>query len=186
MYKLYTIDNNKRSKVGEGVRLGVCKNEELVEDIFGSVSEFSRQVELHGDNFTYRNIKVTYNPKTDTHTFYKMEPTPTKAKGFWLDNTGKVFIDNVIITSYSQRVKLEKGIRSLFVKGEKAVFYKADNLGYCIDNTGKKEVFKNRLLIRRLKLKISEIKNLLKKFNGLTIYNCKKTRGLYFIEVFYN
>lgn len=50
--------------------IGTCKDESLIEDIFGSISEFARQVELHGDNFIYRGVKVTYDEETDIHTFY--------------------------------------------------------------------------------------------------------------------
>jgi hypothetical protein len=53
------------------IRLGDCRNEELVEDIFGSVSEFARLVEKHGNNFSIGNIVVKYNPTTDVHTFWQ-------------------------------------------------------------------------------------------------------------------
>jgi hypothetical protein len=46
-----------------------CRNEELVEEIFGSVSEFARQVEMNGDNFTYGSWTVTHDEQTDIHTF---------------------------------------------------------------------------------------------------------------------
>jgi hypothetical protein len=52
--------------------LGNCRDEALVESMFGSVSEFARQIEENGDNFVYGNIKVVYDPKTDIHTFYKI------------------------------------------------------------------------------------------------------------------
>lgn len=58
--------------INEQSLLGTCKDESLVDDIFGSVSEFARQVEEHGDNFTYKNISVKYDPNSDTHYFYQM------------------------------------------------------------------------------------------------------------------
>ncbi len=48
---------------------GDCRNEELVEEIFGSVSEFARLVEEKGDNFNYGKFRVTYNPENDLHFF---------------------------------------------------------------------------------------------------------------------
>lgn len=51
-----------------------CRNESLVEEIFGSVSEFARLVEERGNEFIYGSILVTYNPKTDIHTFSHNEP----------------------------------------------------------------------------------------------------------------
>lgn len=52
-------------------KIGTCVDGSCVDDIFGSVSEFARQVEKKGDNFLYGNIRIKYNPKTDTHLFYK-------------------------------------------------------------------------------------------------------------------
>lgn len=51
--------------------LGDCRNESLVESIFGSVSEFAQQVEQKGDNFTLNNYLIKYNEKKDLHTFFK-------------------------------------------------------------------------------------------------------------------
>jgi len=50
--------------------LGDCRNEELIEEIFGSVSEFARQVEENGDNFKFGNFEVTYNKNKDIHYFW--------------------------------------------------------------------------------------------------------------------
>lgn len=54
---------------------GTCVSEETVEHIFGSVSEFARQVELNGDNFIYKgfsfgDIQVIYDPLVDIHHFH--------------------------------------------------------------------------------------------------------------------
>jgi len=49
--------------------IGDCTCEETVEGIFGSVSEFARQVELHGDNFVYNGINVLYDSIEDIHCF---------------------------------------------------------------------------------------------------------------------
>jgi hypothetical protein len=46
-----------------------CRNEELVEEIFGSVSEFARLVEANGDDFKYGMWRVTYAPRKDIHYF---------------------------------------------------------------------------------------------------------------------
>jgi len=34
-------------------KLGDCRNESLIEEIFGSVSEFARQVEENGNEFMF-------------------------------------------------------------------------------------------------------------------------------------
>ena len=61
-------------KAQKGDKLGTCVDENLVSDIFGSVTDFAQEIEKRGtDNFLYGNINVRYNPKTDTHTFYKVD-----------------------------------------------------------------------------------------------------------------
>jgi hypothetical protein len=55
---------NKRTLIGD------CRNEELVDDIFGSVSEFARIVDEKGDNFLYGKYAIIYNEKNDIHYFY--------------------------------------------------------------------------------------------------------------------
>lgn len=51
--------------------LGDCRSESLIEDIFGSVSEFACAVEEKGNSFTDGWLVVKYNHKTDIHTFYR-------------------------------------------------------------------------------------------------------------------
>lgn len=50
--------------------IGDCRNEMLVNDIFGSVTDFAYQIETHGNNFTYKNVRVVYDETTDIHSFY--------------------------------------------------------------------------------------------------------------------
>jgi len=52
---------------------GDCRDDNLIDHIFGSVSEFARQIEEHGDEFIYQGIKVTYDPDKDIHYFYSRE-----------------------------------------------------------------------------------------------------------------
>lgn len=51
-------------------RLGNCINENLIEAIFGSISEFARQVEENGNEFKYGSVQVTYDDDKDIHTFW--------------------------------------------------------------------------------------------------------------------
>lgn len=50
--------------------LGTCVNEDLIDDLFGSVSEFACLVEDNGDNFVHGNIVIRYDEDSDTHSFY--------------------------------------------------------------------------------------------------------------------
>ena len=60
-----------KTAVVQPEKLGNCVDEDLVDELFGSVTDFARLVEEHGDSFKYQNIIVTYDPKTDIHTFYR-------------------------------------------------------------------------------------------------------------------
>jgi hypothetical protein len=56
---------------GELEYLGNCTEDDVVDDIFGNVSEFARVVEEHGDEFTLGNLVVKYDDDQDIHYFYK-------------------------------------------------------------------------------------------------------------------
>lgn len=53
--------------------LGNCQDEEIIELLFGSVSEFARLVEEHGDEFTIGDTRVEYDDENDIHSFYVVE-----------------------------------------------------------------------------------------------------------------
>ena len=53
--------------------IGNCVDEDLVERLFGSVSEFARLVEVHGDEFQLGNLTVRYNEDEDIHSFFETE-----------------------------------------------------------------------------------------------------------------
>jgi hypothetical protein len=53
--------------------IGNCTEEDVIDNIFGSVSEFARQVEENGDEFLYQdNIIVKYDEDNDIHYFYQL------------------------------------------------------------------------------------------------------------------
>lgn len=41
-----------------------------IEEIFGSVSEFARQVEENGNEFKFGSVQVTHDEDKDIHTFW--------------------------------------------------------------------------------------------------------------------
>lgn len=49
---------------------GNCTQDDVVDYIFGDVSEFARQVELHGDEFEMGDVVVKYDAEEDIHHFY--------------------------------------------------------------------------------------------------------------------
>jgi hypothetical protein len=53
--------------------IGNCTDEDIVDTIFGSVSEFARQVEENGDEFLYQNdVVIKYDEHNDIHYFYQL------------------------------------------------------------------------------------------------------------------
>jgi len=50
--------------------IGDCRDEELVTDLFGSVTDLARLIEERGNKFTYVGITVEYDDDTDIHSFY--------------------------------------------------------------------------------------------------------------------
>ena len=51
--------------------IGNCTQNDVIEDVFGSVSEFARQVEENGDEFLYKDqIVITYDEANDIHYFF--------------------------------------------------------------------------------------------------------------------
>lgn len=54
--------------------IGDCRDEELVNQLFGDVSAFACEVEQSGDNFISHTfmgkVSVKYNQKKDIHSFF--------------------------------------------------------------------------------------------------------------------
>jgi len=50
--------------------LGNCTNEDLIDTLFGSVTDFAYLVDELGDNFKHNEILVSYDFETDIHSFY--------------------------------------------------------------------------------------------------------------------
>lgn len=53
--------------------LGNCQDEEMIELLFGTVSEFARLVEELGDEFTVGDTRVEYDKDTDIHSFFVID-----------------------------------------------------------------------------------------------------------------
>lgn len=65
---------SKAEIIDEGLTyIGNCTQDETVDNIFGDVSEFARQVEMNGDEFEIDNLVVKYDPEEDIHHFYMKE-----------------------------------------------------------------------------------------------------------------
>jgi len=58
---------NQDSKIGD------CRDENLVNELFGSVTDFAQIVEEYGDDFVRDGIVVEYNSKTGIHSFFRVD-----------------------------------------------------------------------------------------------------------------
>ena len=109
----------------------------------------------------------------------------TSIRGLWIDDNKKLYYDyiKIVNTSFIEARQLEK----LKVKySQQAIAYVDTSTGYLkiYYDKNKIEVLKNRFIkeVSKKDLK-SNIRDLLKRFNGLTIY-INKTN--YTLECFYN
>lgn len=50
--------------------VGNCTQDDVIDELFGSVTDFAQCVDEHGDDFELNGLRVTYNQDTDIHSFY--------------------------------------------------------------------------------------------------------------------
>jgi hypothetical protein len=109
------------------------------------------------------------------HKIYKVFETKkekTGILGLWYDKaSNKIVKDNIYIENVIGLQRAWYKISNLFIKGEKEVFYLADNKAKIINRQGKITELNNCIIKEVKHLKLSSIKLLLKLYNGLTIYN---------------
>ena len=95
--------------------------------------------------------------------------------GLWQDK-GKIYKDYIRIKAYRDKKDLQGDISKLFLQGEQAVFYTKKNIiekesiAYIINRQGDITKLYNRQVLKRYKLSIKEIKDLLRQHGGMTIY----------------
>ena len=53
--------------------IGNCTQDDIIDELFGSVSHFACMVEELGDEFQSGSIKVTYDTEQDIHTFIRIK-----------------------------------------------------------------------------------------------------------------
>lgn len=116
------------------------------------------------------------------YTLYEVRNKKSQVRGYWIDK-GKLYKDNIKLVKYTLK-GLDRAVKALFKAGQQAVFYRGALFGYCINKTGTLTVYHNKILLQRTRLSIKEVKELLSQYGGLTIYNRKRTRGVFFIEVY--
>lgn len=97
---------------------------------------------------------------------YQVKKEKTNIRGFWKDESGKVYIDNIKQKAYSHELK-----RELFESGELAVFYiNSSGQGIIEDKSGDVTVLKNKFVTHYKTISKELIKGLLNFYGGITVY----------------
>jgi len=102
----------------------------------------------------------------------------TGIKGYWLDDQGKLYKDNIIIQSVN--ALQFQGIKDkLYKAGEKAIFYIENERAYIEDKKGL-ITLKNKKIVNRAFINDFIIKEYCKIYNGITVF---KNKECYTIEI---
>jgi hypothetical protein len=112
---------------------------------------------------------------------YDIVKHKTNVRGYWKDGK-KLYKDNIQILKIEKNNQLQfnYAVKVLFnEKAQECIFYKMGNFAFIQDNQGNTEVLKKVMRFYYYELKPSIIKNLLKKYNGLTVFKRDK---IYMIE----
>lgn len=100
----------------------------------------------------------------------------TAVKGYWKDEKGKLFKDNINLYNPVQPLDIDNKLADLFFKGEKCVFIRGISKSFVIYPNNKQIVLSTYIQIKKDKgtLTKSFIKELLAKHQGFTVYKYDK------------
>ena len=87
-------------------------------------------------------------------------------KGYWKDNIGKVYVDNILISRYTP-IQFLRVKGSLFNGGEQAIFYIVDDVAY-IQSKDTLQRLTRRTILENVKA--DDIQGLLSQYGGLTYF----------------
>ena len=109
---------------------------------------------------------------------YQVVNYKTNIRGYWRDDNGKLYKDNIKQVKYIEAVK-----NRLFDSGELAVLY-INNKGQAVieSNDGSETILKNKVSIEFKVFSIKILKDFLKKYGGVTVY---KLHTGYIVEAWY-
>jgi len=112
------------------------------------------------------------------YTIFDIVKHKTDIKGFWKDDKGKLYKDNISLLYLNNNIEDVKF--DLFNRGVLSVFYK-DNLCAIIEDAqGKRTYLYNQKLLRFKHISAGLFKALLKDYKSFTVY---KNKGYYLIEI---
>jgi hypothetical protein len=114
------------------------------------------------------------------------------ARGLWVNESGKVYYDYLRVNTWNLSIKDNYGLNTFFnyldnlknnpLNPQECIFYKIGNVGYIYYSRDKIVILPSRIYteVKKESLK-ALIKESLKKYSGLTIYQENKK---YYIEIF--
>jgi len=116
------------------------------------------------------------------YNLYNVIKGQSDIKGYWKDEKGKVYIDNIRVDKLNKKAFKQRK-KELFKEGEKAIFYRLGNKAVVLDSTGKADILNKRIEHKLTKSfsNYAKIKELIKIYGGCTVYSKK---GYITIEVF--
>lgn len=106
----------------------------------------------------------------------------TDIRGFWRDERGKVHYDYLAVMEFNSFPSHKWIQRQCEMLKQKCIAIKEDNTLAICYSSGKIEKL-NQRKYREIKNLRVEIKDILKKYNGVTVY---KIDNKYFAEIYYN
>lgn len=138
------------------------------------------------NNLLLDNYEINYEPLALFYTLFNVVQHNTDIKGYWLDNKGKLYIDNIELITYGSIFldRLQHDIKRLFNSGENCIAYKnVYNELLLVNPDNSYSILKNRIAwLEDKKPSKSYIKALLLQHNGLTIY--RVDNGKYLLEIY--
>lgn len=121
---------------------------------------------------------------------YTVSKHKTNVKGFWKDDKGKIYVDNIYFLPFSDDIKglgmyplraFNEEKQKLFNASEKTIFYNSHDKAFIENKEGNVDILRHKITWHEKSLKASYIKALLENHNGLTIY--KDDDGGFIIEL---
>lgn len=131
------------------------------------------------------NEEINYNPLVLGFSFFKVIKEESNIKGYWKDEAGKLYIDNIekISIPIIRKELLLYYVKEAFRLGEKAVFYKNRfNEAVIQSKEGTQILRYQRHIVENKKPNNEYIKELLNDYNGLTVYRLDDNN--YLIEIY--
>lgn len=104
------------------------------------------------------------------NTLFKVVKHKTDIKGFWKDDKGKIYIDNIKTIPIKSEGQFQYESDILFKLGELAIFYILGDNAFVKDKEGNTQRLKERIILKPEKLSKEYVKGLINEYSGLTIY----------------